>query len=70
MRSLDKSDRPGAHTVGPGVAPGDQANSGAAPGRCMYPFRSTSFALIHESHSSLDVCAGCGRGQWSGGALP
>ena len=37
----------------------------------MYPsFRSTSLALIHEAHSSLDVCAGCGRGQWSGGAQP
>ena len=35
----------------------------------MYPFRSTSVALLHEAHSSLDACAGCGRGQWSGGAL-
>ena len=36
----------------------------------MYPFRSSSVALLHEAHSSLDACAGCGRGQWSGGAQP
>ena len=27
-------------------------------------------ALLHEAHSSLDACAGCRRGQWSGGAQP
>ena len=70
MRSLDKSDRPGAHTIEPCVPPAYQTNSCASTGRCMYPFRSSSVALLHEAHSSLDACAGCGRGQWSGGAQP
>ena len=66
----DKSDRPGAHTIEPCARPAYQTNSCASTGRCRYPFRSTSVALLHEAHSSLDACAGCGRGQWSGGAQP
>ena len=31
----------------------------------MYPFRSTSVALLHEAHSSLDACAGCRRAEES-----
>ena len=62
-RSLDRSDRPAAHTIEPCVPPAYQTNSCASTGRCMYPFRSTSVALLHEAHSSLDACAGCRRGQ-------
>ena len=69
-RSFDKSDRPAAHTIEPCVWPAYQTNSCASTGRCRYPFRSTSVALLHEAHSSLDVCAGCGRVQWSCGAQP
>ena len=34
------------------------------------PIQVDSVALIHEAHSSLDVCAGCVRVQWSCGAQP
>ena len=69
-RSFDKSDRPAAHTIEPCVPPAYQTNNCASARPLNVPIKVDSVALIHEAHSSLDVCAGCGRVQWSGGAQP
>ena len=40
---------------------------------CWYLLLATSQATwtaVHEAHSHHDARAGCGRGQWSGGAQP
>ena len=40
---------------------------------CWYLLLATSQATwtaVHEAHNHLDARAGCGRGQWSGGARP
>ena len=52
------------------MPPAYQTNNCASARPLNVPSQVTSVALLHEAHSSLDACAGCGRGQWSGGAQP
>ena len=59
-----------AHTIEPCVRPAYQTNNCASARPLNVPIQVDSVALIHEAHSSLDVCAGCGRVQWSCGAQP
>ena len=51
---FDKSDRPAAHTIEPGVRPAYQMNNCASARPLNVPIQVDSVALIHEAHSNLN----------------
>ena len=59
--------------TGGGLAGGGLATRQQRASTCWYlllPTSRTMWTAVHEAHSHHDARAGCGRGQWSGGAQP